>query len=137
MATPQATGLAHIAVWTADRRRSLSFYVDLLGFSLVYETTMGNMQYSLVKAGGCVVELLHVPGRTVGAPAPQAALEHFAIEVRGIEELVGRLRGAGYNPGDVFTIADLLGGVKGSFLDGPNGERIELFQYAARPAFLS
>ena len=37
---------------------------------------------------------------------------------------------------EVFEIAELLDGVKGFFVEGPSGEKIELFEYRDKPGFL-
>ena len=128
------TGLAHICIFTDDIEKSKRFYVDNLGFKVTYETEImredGVMKYALVRLGNLPIELLQKPDGTRSEDSGKGKIDHFAIEVEEIEAVVALLRERGVVfTTEVFTRESLLGGIKGAFFTGPNGENIELFEY--------
>ena len=125
------TGLAHIGIRVRDMEVSLRFYTELLGFTLTHRQKLGTSELAFLGCGTCLLELICgavYEERTAGQ------VDHIAVEVRGIEDLVARLRGAGvtFLSDEISTVPDLLDGVKNIFFLGPDGERIEFFEYYNR-----
>ncbi len=124
-------GLAHIGIMSSDMERSLDFYVAKLGLELTNRTMLANgTELAFCNVGTCLIELVaHAdPSGIIGRPA--GIIDHIAIEVTDIDGLVCRLFDNGVNfPTEVGTMPTLLGGVKNIFFQGPDGERIEFFEY--------
>jgi lactoylglutathione lyase len=121
-------GLAHIGVYTRDIDTSVAFYKKL-GFEFVNVYDRGN-KLCFIRLEDLLVELIQ--------PADQSRLEglgggiiaHFAIEVKGIEELVEGFKAEGLISADAkINSSENMGGSKNTFMTGPMGERIELLEY--------
>ena len=122
-------GLAHIGIYVKDMEASLRFYRDQLGFEVTDEARPGAYLVFCNK-GTCLMELIERKNYEERTAGP---IDHIAVEVTGIEELVADLREKGVSiPDDVSTMENLLGGVKNVFFEGPDHERIEFFEYLNR-----
>jgi catechol 2,3-dioxygenase-like lactoylglutathione lyase family enzyme len=125
-------GLAHIGIFTANMEKSLGFYCGMLGFEHYYSCDLNGTKLGFIKAGSCVIELIH-PKEYAGGRG-EGVVAHVAIEVSGIRELVAGLRAKGvkFNSEDVSVIPALFPpGSTNIFLTGPDGESLELYEYAA------
>ena len=123
------TGLAHIGILVADAEVSKDFYLNTLRFDLKAEHTLPN-GYKLIfcDAGSCQIELVCPPEHVA---MPEGVVSHIAIECENIEAWVDELKAKGvkFESDTIGVMADLLGGAKNIFLNGPDGERIELWEY--------
>lgn len=142
----------HIGAYCDDIEESIDFYVDVLGFRHLFstETMEGDkpLKMAWVKSDdGVVIELLEQEDKATVAAA-QACLNHFAVRVPDMDEIVARLneRGVAIEAGpfdalcpfdrplgeadsDVFTVyGDGGAKLKIMFFRGPGGERIEAVQ---------
>lgn len=122
-------GLAHIGIMVANIEASIAFYRDTLGFELTNETDMpGGTKLAFLNVGTCLLELIQ-PGNP-GGPRPAGVVDHIAIETKDTDALVCCLKEKGVKfLGDVAFVPGLLGGVKNVFFTGPDGERLEFFEY--------
>ena len=121
-------GLAHIGVFVKDIDKSIDFY-KRLGFTLD-KTEDIHVRLAFLSAGTCLVELVErkdIAARTHGI------VDHFAMEVDDIEAAITRAKENGIDI-DAATVgfADILGGVKNVFFEGPDGERLEFFEYLVK-----
>ena len=126
------TGLAHIGVLVTNADVSKDFYLNTLHFDLKAEHTLENgTQLIFCDAGSCQIELVYIPGATA---KPEGVVSHIAIECDDIEGWVEELRAKGveFESDTIGVMADLLGGAKNIFLHGPDGERIELWEYTSK-----
>lgn len=122
-------GLAHIGIFVKDMDASVKFYRDMLGFTVTDEYQMGS-RLVFCSIGTCLLELIQPKEY---APRVPGQVDHIAVEVENIEDLCDELRAKGVSiPGKIDFNADLLGGVKNVFFEGPDGERIEFFEYTKR-----
>lgn len=130
------TGLAHIGVKVSDMQRSLRFYVNDLGFELCnfYERPNGT-ELAFVQAGTCIVELIHSPESDLGAVGA-GIIDHFCLECDDIDAYLAGLEGKVKPLNPVGDMPDMLGGVRNVFFEGPDGERIELFQFMSKQAHI-
>lgn len=122
-------GLAHIGVYVADAEKSKDFYLNTLRFDLKAENTLPNgVKLIFCDAGTCQIELICPP---VPVQRPEGVVSHIAIECENIEAWVEELRAKGvkFESEQVSVMDGLLGGAKNIFLNGPDGERIELWEY--------
>jgi len=122
-------GLAHIGILVSDAEKSKEFYLHTLRFDLKEDCTLPNgTRLIFCDAGSCQIELVCLPAHT---PKPEGVVSHIAIECKNIEGWVEELKGKGVQfESESITVMDgLLGGAKNIFLRGPDGERIELWEY--------
>ncbi|MBQ8537384.1 MAG: VOC family protein [Clostridia bacterium] len=123
------TGLAHIGILVTDLEKSKDFYLNTLGFVLKAEHELADgTRLVFCDAGSCQIELVRMP--TPEAKA-EGVVGHIAIECKDIEGWVEELKHKGipFETETVGVMPDLLGGAKNIFLAGPDGERIELWEY--------
>ena len=125
MSTGKITGLAHIGIFVKDIDRSIDFY-KRLGFTLDNEEQVG-IRLAFLSAGNCLIELVEqkdIPTRSAGV------VDHVAMVVDDIEAAIenAKARGIAIDAAKVNSM-DVLGGIKNVFFDGPDGERLEFFEY--------
>lgn len=124
-------GLAHLSLFVSDIERSLAFYTKVLGFTKTYYQDRADIFYAEIAAGNCVAEVVQWKdpsenGRWVGK---RGTLDHVALEVANLDAAAAELSGAGIPIVDgPFELPDLNGGIRGLFIHGPDGERVELLQ---------
>ena len=122
-------GLAHIGLMVKDMETSVHFYRDLLGFTVTDEANVGS-HLVFCNNGNCYLELIQPKEYAARVPGQ---FDHVALEVKGIEELRAFLAENGVNVPEKANFAgNILGGVYNIFFNGPDGERIELFEYTNR-----
>ena len=131
MAEGKITGLAHIGIKVRDMAASLKFYTEVLGFEKTGEQIFGTSHLAFLNIGTCLLELIQgaqYEERTAGQ------VDHIAVEVKGIEALVETLKSKGvqFLSDEVSVAPGLLDGVKNIFFVGPDGERVEFFEYYNR-----
>jgi lactoylglutathione lyase len=129
----QYIGLAHINIQTKDLEKSLSFYLDNLHFAVVdrSERTLpaGTMKTALIKLGSCILELSQPPNPDNVIEKSRGIIGHFAIEVKDVEKAAAELKAKGIQLDREVSSSDLFGGIRITFISGPSGESIELFEY--------
>ncbi len=124
-------GLAHLSLFVSDLERSLAFYTDVLGFRKTYYQDREDIFYAEIAAGSCVAEVVQWKngaenGRWVGK---RGTLDHVALEVPDLDEAAAELSRKRIPIVDgPFELPDLNGGIRGLFIHGPDGERVELLQ---------
>ena len=121
-------GLAHIGIRIKDAEVSKDFYMNKLNFDLKADIDNGGTRLLFLDAGSCQLELICPPG---GAePREAGVIDHIAIECKHIEQWVEDCKARGVEfISEIATMPGLLGGVKNVFFVGPDGERIEFFEY--------
>jgi len=128
-------GLGHLSILTMDMEKSIHFYKDYLQFEVIYKSAFvagdwGMSKYTLIKAGSCTIEILEPEYKQYVHENLRGTVDHFAIEVSDLDKLINVLTTKKVNfRTEKFSIDKLMFGVKGIFIEGPNGEWIELMQY--------
>jgi len=125
MKTGKITGLAHIGIFVKDIDKSIDFY-KRLGFTLDKEEAP-SIRLAFLSAGNCLIELVEqkeIPTRAAGI------VDHVAMIVDDIYAAIANAKASGIDI-DESTVSSvpILGGVKNVFFDGPDGERLEFFEY--------
>ena len=124
------TGLAHIGIHVKDMSRSKAFYVDKLGMEITHDVDNGSgVNIVIVQQGSMILELIELPNQ---APREAGVVDHIAFAVEDIETLVCKLIEKGIvfeNNGDINTLPQLFGGIKNAWFTGPDGERLEFFEF--------
>ena len=130
MAEKNIVGLAHIGVRVKDMDASVKFYTEVLGFTLDHRQLNGSSELSFLSRGNCPLELIWNPSYKDKELLP-GQVDHVALEVTGIDALFEELKGKGvtFLSENVSDCPGLLNGVKNIFFLGPDGERLEFFEY--------
>ena len=127
MNTGKITGLAHIGVFVKDIERSIDFY-KRLGFTLDKEEQPG-IRLAFLSSGNCLIELIEqkeLPTRTAGS------VDHVAMIVDDIDAAIKNAKAQDIEiDASQVNSVDVLGGIKNVFFEGPDGERLEFFEYTA------
>ena len=119
------TGLAHIGIFVKDIDKSIDFY-QKLGFTLDKEEKP-SIRLAFMSAGSCLIELVEktdIPARTAGV------VDHIALQVDDIDAAISNAQAVGINiDATLINEMKILGGIKNVFFEGPDGERLEFFEY--------
>ena len=125
MNTGKITGLAHIGIFVKDIERSIDFY-KRLGFTLDKEE-QPSIRLAFLSSGNCLIELIEqkeMPPRTAGT------VDHVAMVVDNIDAAIKNAKANGIEiDSSLVNSVDIMGGIKNVFFEGPDGERLEFFEY--------
>lgn len=124
-------GLAHIGIMVTDMDKSIDFYQNVVGLELMNVEHLGDTTLAFLKVGSCILELV---GRAGAESRPAGVVDHIAIETRNTKAVVEALKAKGvqFETAEVGFNDELMGGIANIFFAGPDGERIELFEYLNR-----
>jgi len=128
MSKGKVTGLAHIGVFVKDIEKSIDYY-KRLGFTLDKEE-QPSVRIAFLSAGNCLIELVEqkeLPPRTAGV------VDHIAMVVDCVEEAIASAKAQGIDiDASQVNSVPILGGIKNVFFEGPDGERLEFFEYCSK-----
>lgn len=131
-------GLAHIGLFTGDIEKSKEFYINNLNFKLDYETISLKpnnawLKIAFISLNGLVIELLEPSDKTAVKKGNAGSVDHIAIEVKNLEDIVSQLKSKGieFETENPIKMEKLFNGVQVIFFRGPSGERLELFEFLA------
>lgn len=110
-------GVHHVSINVEDVDAALGFYVGLLGLTQRYDRPDFGFPGAWLDAGGQQVHL-------IGAAAPPAKGQHFAIRVDDLAAVVAELRARGVQVSDVMTVGASIQ----AFVSDPSGNQVELHQ---------
>jgi len=149
---PTITRVNHTGISVADIDRSLSFYRDLLGLELIFDSDVDDVEplnavvgmdrargrVAWLMAGDTMIELWqwdHPHGRDLPEdyrPADRG-VTHFALQTDDVDELYRTVVDAGYHAN---TRPLDLGLHKTTYIRGPDQEIIEILEDRATPEAL-
>ena len=125
MSKGNITGLAHIGIFVKDIDKSIDFY-KRLGFTLDKEAET-TIRLAFLSAGSCLLELVEkndIPARSAGV------VDHIAVVVDDINAAIANAKANGIDiDASAVNSLPILGGIKNVFFEGPDGERLEFFEY--------
>jgi len=118
----------HIHLRSPDPEATAAFYERMFGAEVIRTMPQGKPRIDL-KIGGASVFIAQVtPGDGVASPpkTPYQGLDHFGLEVTGIDAVVADLK----KKGAEFTMEpnNIRPGTRIAFLRGPEGVSIELLE---------
>ncbi|HVA75409.1 MAG TPA: VOC family protein [Acidimicrobiales bacterium] len=113
----QPLGVHHVSINVEDVDKALMFYTEVLGLTVRDDRPDFGFPGAWLDAGGQQVHL-------IGAPAPPAKGQHFAVRVDDLPAVVEELRGRGVQISDAMAVGRSLQ----AFLSDPSGNQVELHQ---------
>ena len=118
----------HIHLFTRNPEATASFYEKMFDAQITRSMVQGKPRFDL-KLGGANIFILDVSGdpKAVAGPAhPHQGLDHFGLEVKGIDTVCAELKAKGA----VFTRGPetIRPGTRIAFLTAPEGVSIELLE---------
>lgn len=120
----------HIAIIASDIERSLLFYVDVLGFSIirkVYREERDSWKVDLALNGDYLIELFTFPNAPKRPSYPEAlGLRHLAFTVDDIEACIAELKSKGVETENIRI--DPFTDCRCVFFADPDGLPIELVE---------
>lgn len=124
--------LEHIGIYVDDMDASIQFYEEVLGLRLVERVQLNEeVELSFLSYPGQDDVQVELVGRSTEDTPREGIVNHLAFTVADIEEEVDRLRKAGVAIDEQWP-KTILDGRKIAFFDGPNGEKLELFEPAPK-----
>ena len=120
----------HIAIICSDYRRSLDFYTQVLGFTVLsenYRRERKSFKTNLALNDEYVIELFSFPDPPARLTRPEATgLRHIAFEVDDINEAVAELDRMNISHEEIRT--DEYSSKRFVFLNDPDGLPIEFYE---------
>jgi lactoylglutathione lyase len=118
-------GLDHINIQTRDLEKSVQFYSEALGFTLVKRLDLGSMKLVFLTLDTVTVELSEA---NEGVPCRDGVIDHFSLRVPDIFAAVEVLKNYGLEliTPEPVALESLFHYI--FFFRGPSGEKIELVQ---------
>ncbi len=119
----------HVAIICSNYEKSMDFYVNKLGFSLIRETHRPQQGDILImlQQGETVLELFIWPHAPQRVNYPEAlGLRHLAFRVENMEEAVAWLNARGVETEPVRE--DKINGGRFTFFKDPDGLPLELHE---------
>lgn len=132
---PTLEGLGHIALYTKDIEKTVDFYTGVLGFQKIEEFELeqpeGVMKIVFLLCVDIIMEVIQPAEGSKDQGAGDGCFQHLALQVTGLEELIPLLKEEGivFETEDYIPLPTMFNGSKAIFFRGPNGERLELFEY--------
>jgi len=130
-------GLHHVAIRTGDMDKSVAFYTDVLGMTVVVAFKPDERSFVHLDTGdGSILELMQDDG-PIDPPADRGVHWHLALRTTRIEQAMRAVADAGMEvtvPVKSVTLTNTAVDppaplpVKVAFFIGPSGEVVELFQ---------
>ena len=124
-------GIHHICVNTPEIDRSIAFYRDLIGFTLLGRESCAFGEYAMLRLNDSRLELIQPKNPDANSFGNCGSLTHFGLAVRGIDEVVADLRAKGvqFLNEEIDDCDDPMGGLRAISLLGPSGEAINLYEF--------
>ena len=116
-------GISHLLLQVSDLKASEHFYCSILGLTVKSRGTFENTRPLVVTDQGLGLTTLPQAGLS-GSLSEIHNLEHFALVITGMESLVAKLRGEGY---EVDNPKHNEYGFSMSVFD-PDGNRVECIE---------
>jgi glyoxylase I family protein len=127
-------GIDHVVLRVVDVKRSLDFYVGVLGLTL--ERILETIGLHQVRCGRNLIDLIQLkPGQSL-APDPARGMEHLCLSIRGdIDEVLAALKKNNVPiDGEPMEVYGAAGFGTSVYIRDPDGYAIELkFHYTRKP----
>lgn len=122
----------HIAIIASEIERSIAFYADVLGFTIirkVYREDRDSWKVDLALNDNYLIELFTFPNAPERPSYPEAlGLRHLAFTVNDIDTCIAELKSKGVEPEGIRI--DPFTGCRCTFFADPDGLPIELVEWS-------
>jgi len=115
---------SHVGIVVQNMDESVDFYTRVLGCKVFSQHQVGDVQFTLFRAGDQVIELLKFSQDN--KERGEGVISHIAFSVEDIGKEINRLKDLGVNL--TTDQPRELPGMKIFFFTGPSGESIEFVQ---------
>lgn len=124
-------GIHHVCIHTPDIDKSIKFYTELMGFSVVGKETCDFGEYAMLKSGSSRLELIQPNERDEDTFGDKGSITHIGLDVKGIDEVVADLKAKGvkFVSDEICDEAAPMGGLRAITLLGPSDEHINLYEF--------
>lgn len=121
----------HLCINTPDIQKSLTFYCDIIGFSILLRETCAFGEYAMLGLGGSKLELIMPNNPDENSFGNHGSLSHFGLQVESIDEVYESLKhkGVHFLTDKVNDYNEPMGGFRAISLLGPGGEAINLYEF--------
>ena len=121
-------GIHHINVETKNMDKAVKFYEENLGCTKKYHKNLDGIELTFMDAGNTIIELFKVVADENKVPV-DGVINHYAFSVTDIESIVEKCRANGVKITQEIKSITLDNKIRFAFIEGPEHERIELFEY--------
>jgi catechol 2,3-dioxygenase-like lactoylglutathione lyase family enzyme len=115
-----AVGINHVHVKTRDPKKTVQFYVDNLGATLIAEVNPTSFRVNLHGLQLNITGLIETQTRE-----QHYGLEHIAVDTDDYAGTIGKFRSNGVRVMEELTAS---GGRRVGFLEAPDGTQIEVIE---------
>ncbi|MBD2180646.1 VOC family protein [Planktothrix sp. FACHB-1355] len=126
----KTTGIHHVAIVCSNYEKSKSFYVEVLGFSIIKETFRSHRnsyKLDLLVGNGDRIELFSFPNPPKRVNSPEACgLRHLSFEVDNIDESVAYLKSQAVQVEEIRI--DEITGKRFTFFKDPDDLPLEIYE---------
>jgi lactoylglutathione lyase len=126
--------LHHAGLYVSNLERSIRFYAEAFGLEVAERFDFDGEKLAFLRVGTARLELIESTQDAIVQPRsrPTGVVDHVALEVRDVDEILGQLRMRGVTLVDPSPIVVASLSARIAFCLGPDGERIELFELRDR-----
>jgi glyoxylase I family protein len=126
----QTTGIHHVAIICSNYEQSKTFYVEVLGFSIIQETfraARNSYKLDLQVSRSTQIELFSFPNPPERVNSPEACgLRHLAFAVDDLDATVSYLNSKGVQIEDIRI--DEITSKRFTFFKDPDGLPLEIYE---------
>ena len=125
------TAVQHIALNCRNHRDQERFYTKHFGFRRARVFNAGKPdEFIILRLGSCCLELFSARNLTASEKGSEQPIgfKHLAFEVPDLEKALAVLKADGIATGEIVDCAAVVPGLRVSFFNDPDGNRLELMQ---------
>ena len=124
-------GIHHICVHTPEIEKSIAFYRDIIGFSLIGRETCDFGEYAMMKLNVSRLELIQPNEQDEDTFGDKGSITHIGLAVEGIDSVWDDLRAKGVPllSSEIEDDDAPMGGLRVIQLLGPSQEHINLYEW--------
>ena len=124
-------GIHHICVHTPEIEKSIAFYRDIIGFSLIGRETCDFGEYAMMKLNDSRLELIQPNEQDEDTFGDKGSITHIGLAVEGIDSVWDALRAKGVPllSSEIEDDDAPMGGLRVIQLLGPSQEHINLYEW--------
>ena len=124
-------GIHHICVHTPEIEKSIAFYRDIIGFSLIGRETCDFGEYAMMKLNDSRLELIQPNEQDEDTFGDKGSITHIGLAVEGIDSVWDDLRAKGVPllSSEIEDDDAPMGGLRVIQLLGPSQEHINLYEW--------